>query len=199
MKTIIIAEAGVNHNGDINLAKRLIDVAKECGADLVKFQLYDSNNLATKDAAKAEYQVLVTDSSESQREMLSKLELTEDMMKELILYAKSKGIDIFATGFDIKSVNTLINLGQDRFKIPSGEITNLPLLRHVGRLNKQIIISTGMCELNEVAYALETLITSGTPKEKITILHCTSAYPAPVSDINLNAMQAMQKIFESEI
>jgi N,N'-diacetyllegionaminate synthase len=199
MKTIIIAEAGVNHNGDINLAKRLIDVAKECGADLVKFQLYDSNNLATKDAAKAEYQVLVTDSSESQREMLSKLELTEDMMKELILYAKSKGIDIFATGFDIKSVNTLINLGQDRFKIPSGEITNLPLLRHVGRLNKQIIISTGMCELNEVAYALETLITSGTPKEKITILHCTSAYPAPVSDINLNAMQAMQKIFDISI
>lgn len=199
MNTIVIAEAGVNHNGDINLAKRLIDVAQECGADLVKFQLYDSSNLATKDAAKAEYQVLATDSSESQREMLSKLELTEDMMKELMLYAKAKGISIFATGFDIKSVNTLINLGQEILKIPSGEITNLPLLRHAGRLDKQIIISTGMCELNEIAYAIEILISSGTPKEKITLLHCTSAYPAPMIDVNLNAMQAMQKMFDIPI
>ena len=199
MKTLIIAEAGVNHNSDISQAKKLITIAKECGADLVKFQLFDSNNLVTKDAVKADYQVLVTDSSESQREMLSKLELTGDMMQELILYAKSKGIAIFATGFDIKSVNTLIMLGQEIFKIPSGEITNLPLLRHVGRLNKQIILSTGMSELYEVAYAIETLISSGTPKEKITVLHCTSAYPTPMIDVNLNVMQAMQKMFDISI
>lgn len=199
MKTLIIAEAGVNHNSDISQAKKLIDIAQECGADLVKFQLFDSNNLVTQDAVKADYQVLVTDSSESQREMLSKLELTGDMMQELILYAKSKGIGIFATGFDIKSVNTLIMLGQEIFKIPSGEITNLPLLRHIGRLNKQIILSTGMSELYEVAYAIETLISSGTPKEKITVLHCTSAYPTPMIDVNLNVMQAMQKMFDISI
>ena len=138
MKTLIIAEAGVNHNGDINQAKKLIDIAEESGADLIKFQLYDSNDLVTKDAAKANYQILVTDISESQREMLSKLELTEDMMKELILYTRAKNIGIFATGFDIKSVNTLVNLGQELFKIPSGEITNLPLLRHIGGLNKHV-------------------------------------------------------------
>ena len=199
MKTLIIAEAGVNHNGDINQAKKLIDIAEECGADLVKFQFYDSNNLVTKNAVKANYQILETDSSESQYQMLSKLELTEDMMNELILYAKAKSVGIFATGFDIESINTLIKLGQNRFKIPSGEVTNLPLLRHVGRLNKQIILSTGMCELNEIAYAIEILINSGTPKEKITILHCTSAYPAPMIDINLNAIQSMRKMFDISI
>ena len=199
MKTLIIAEAGVNHNGDINQAKKLIDIAEESGADLIKFQLYDSNDLVTKDAAKANYQILVTDISESQREMLSKLELTEDMMKELIFYTRAKNIGIFATGFDIKSVNTLVNLGQELFKIPSGEITNLPLLRHIGGLNKQIILSTGMCELDEVAYAIKVLISSGTPKEKITVLHCTSAYPTPMSDVNLNAMQTMRKVFDISI
>ena len=199
MKTLIIAEAGVNHNGDINQAKKLIDIAEECGADLVKFQFYDSNNLVTKNAVKANYQILETTSSESQYEMLSKLELTEDMMNELILYAKAKSVGIFATGFDIESINTLIKLGQDMFKIPSGEVTNVPLLRHVGRLNKQIILSTGMCELNEIAYAIEVLINSGTLKEKITILHCTSAYPAPMIDINLNAIQAMRKMFDISI
>jgi N,N'-diacetyllegionaminate synthase len=199
VKTLIIAEAGVNHNGDINQAKKLIDIAEECGADLVKFQFYDSNNLVTKNAVKANYQILETDSSESQYQMLSKLELTEDMMNELILYAKAKSVGIFATGFDIESINTLIKLGQNRFKIPSGEVTNLPLLRHVGRLNKQIILSTGMCELNEIAYAIEILINSGTPKEKITILHCTSAYPAPMIDINLNAIQSMRKMFDISI
>jgi len=195
MKTLIIAEAGVNHNGDIEMAKKLIDIASDCGADLVKFQAYDVNDIATKSAPKADYQILGTGSSESQQLMLTKLALTEEMLKELFAYANKKSIGIFATGFDILSVNTLIKLGQDRFKIPSGEITNLPLLRHIGQLDKQIILSTGMCELTEVEFAIKVLINSGTPKEKITILHCTSAYPAPFTDINLLAMKTMQKKF----
>ena len=199
MKTLIIAEAGVNHNGDVTQAKKLVDVAAECGADLVKFQMFDANNLATKDAPKADYQIHTTNSSESQQTMLSKLALTEDMVKELFAYAKEKNIGIFATGFDVASVNTLIKLGQDRFKIPSGEITNLPLIRYVGQQNKQVLLSTGMCELSEVEFAIKILINSGTLKDNITVLHCTSAYPAPMIDINLNAMQTMQKVFDVSV
>ena len=199
MKTLIIAEAGVNHNGDVTQAKKLVDVAAECGADLVKFQMFDANNLATKDAPKADYQIHTTNSSESQQTMLSKLALTEDMVKELFAYAKEKKIGIFATGFDVTSVKTLIKLGQDRFKIPSGEITNLPLIRYVGQQNKQVLLSTGMCELSEVEFAIKILINSGTLKDNITVLHCTSAYPAPMIDINLNAMQTMQKVFDVSV
>jgi N,N'-diacetyllegionaminate synthase len=199
MRTLIIAEAGVNHNGDITQAKRLVDIATECGADLVKFQMFDANNLATKNAPKADYQIHATNSSESQQTMLSKLALTEDMIKELFAYSEGKNIGIFATGFDILSVKTLIKLGQDRFKIPSGEITNLPLLRYVGQQNEQVFLSTGMCELAEVEFAIKILINSGTRKEKITVLHCTSAYPAPMIDINLNAMQTMQKAFNVSV
>jgi len=199
MKTLIIAEAGVNHNGDITQAKRLVDIAAECGADLVKFQMFDANNLATKDAPKADYQINATNSSESQQTMLSKLVLTEDMVNELFAYSKEKNIGIFATGFDIMSVKTLIKLGQDRFKIPSGEITNLPLLRYIGQQNEQVLLSTGMCELAEVEFAIKILINSGTLKEKITVLHCTSSYPAPMIDINLNAMLTMQKAFNVSV
>jgi N,N'-diacetyllegionaminate synthase len=199
MKTLIIAEAGVNHNGDITQAKRLVDIAAECGADLVKFQMFDANNLATKNAPKADYQIHATNSSESQQTMLSKLALTEDIVKELFAYSEGKNIGIFATGFDILSVKTLIKLGQDRFKIPSGEITNLPLLRYVGQQNERVFLSTGMCELAEVEFAIKILINSGTHKEKITVLHCTSAYPAPMIDINLNAMQTMQKAFNISV
>ena len=199
MKTLIIAEAGVNHNGDVTQAKKLVDVAAECGADLVKFQMFDANNLATKDAPKADYQIHTTNSSESQQTMLSKLALTEDMVEELFAYAKEKNIGIFATGFDVASVNTLIKLGQDRFKIPSGEITNLPLIRYVGQQNKQVLLSTGMCELSEVEFAIKILINSGTLKDNITVLHWTSAYPAPMIDINLNAMQTMQKVFDVSV
>jgi N,N'-diacetyllegionaminate synthase len=131
--------------------------------------------------------------------MLSKLALTEDMIKELFAYSEGKNIGIFATGFDILSVKTLIKLGQDRFKIPSGEITNLPLLRYVGQQNERVFLSTGMCELAEVEFAIKILINSGTHKEKITVLHCTSAYPAPMIDINLNAMQTMQKAFNVSV
>jgi len=199
MKTLIIAEAGVNHNGDITQAKKLVDIAAECGADLVKFQMFDANNLATKKAPKADYQINATNSFESQHSMLNKLALTEGMVKELFTYSKKKNIGIFATGFDILSVKTLIKLGQDRLKIPSGEITNLPLLRYIGQQNEQVFLSTGMCELAEVEFAIKILINSGTQKEKITVLHCTSAYPAPMTDINLNAMQTIQKAFNVSV
>jgi len=192
MKTIIIAEAGVNHNGDISLAKKLIDIAADAGADLVKFQTFKSSKLVTISAPKADYQSLLTGSSESQYTMLNKLELTESMHHELIAHSHSKGIGFFSTGFDIESIDMLIRLGQERIKIPSGEITNLPLLRHVGKMNKEVILSTGMSDLGEVEKAIDILESSGTQKKKITVLHCTSAYPAPMIDINLLAMKTIQ-------
>jgi len=192
MKTIIIAEAGVNHNGDISLAKKLIDIAADAGADLVKFQTFNSSKLVTLSAPKADYQSLLTGSSESQYTMLNKLELTESMHHELIAHSHSKGIGFFSTGFDIESIDMLIRLGQKRIKIPSGEITNLPLLRHVGKMNKEVILSTGMSDLGEVEKAIDILESSGTQKKKITVLHCTSAYPAPMVDINLLAMKTIQ-------
>jgi len=192
MKTIIIAEAGVNHNGDISLAKKLIDIATDAGADLVKFQTFNSSKLVTLSAPKADYQSLLTGSSESQYTMLNKLELTESMHHELIAHSHSKGIGFFSTGFDIESIDMLIRLGQERIKIPSGEITNLPLLRHVGKMNKEVILSTGMSDLGEVEKAIDILESSGTQKKKITVLHCTSAYPAPMIDINLLAMKTIQ-------
>jgi len=192
MKTIIIAEAGVNHNGDISLAKKLIDIAADAGADLVKFQTFKSSKLVTLSAPKADYQSSLTGSSESQYTMLNKLELTESMHHELIAHSHSKGIGFFSTGFDIESIDMLIRLGQERIKIPSGEITNLPLLRHVGKMNKEVILSTGMSDLGEVEKAIDILESSGTQKKKITVLHCTSAYPAPMVDINLLAMKTIQ-------
>ena len=192
MKTIIIAEAGVNHNGDISLAKKLIDIAADAGADLVKFQTFKSSKLVTLSAPKADYQSLLTGSSESQYTMLNKLELTESMHHELIAHSHFRGIGFFSTGFDIESIDMLIRLGQERIKIPSGEITNLPLLRHVGKMNKEVILSTGMSDLGEVEKAIDILESSGTQKKKITVLHCTSAYPAPMVDINLLAMKTIQ-------
>ena len=192
MKTLIIAEAGVNHNGDVLLAKKLIDIAADAGADLVKFQTFNSRNLVTVSAPKADYQSLFTDKSESQYVMLSKLELSESMHHELIAHSHSKGIGFFSTGFDIESIDLLMRLGQERIKIPSGEITNLPLLRHIGKLNKEVILSTGMSDLGEVERAILILESSGTPKKKITVLHCTSAYPAPMEDVNLLAMKTIQ-------
>jgi len=192
MKILIIAEAGVNHNGNILLAKELIDIAADSGADLVKFQTFNSSKLVTLSASKADYQSLLTGSSESQYMMLNKLELTESMHHELIAHSHSKGIGFFSTGFDIESIDMLIRLGQKRIKIPSGEITNLPLLRHVGKMNKEVILSTGMSDLGEVEKAIDILESSGTQKKKITVLHCTSAYPAPMVDINLLAMKTIQ-------
>ena len=195
MKTLIIAEAGVNHNGDINMAKKLIDIAANAGADLVKFQTFSADRLVTHGAAKAEYQIIATNNTESQHGMLRKLELTESMHHELIAHCTSQNIGFFSTGFDVESVNLLVGLGQELFKIPSGEITNLPYLRHIGKLDKTVILSTGMSNMDEIEAAINVLEESGTHRSKITVLHCTTAYPVPISDVNLRAMQSIQNRF----
>jgi N,N'-diacetyllegionaminate synthase len=199
MKTLIIAEAGVNHNGDIEIAKKLIDVAAEAGADLVKFQTFSGDRLATSSAKQAEYQIQNTDIQISQRSMLKKLELDEEEHKVLINHCESAGISFFSTGFDIESVNLLIKLGQKRFKIPSGEITNLPLLRHIGKQGKEVILSTGMSTLDEVGKAIQAIENAGTSRESITVLQCTTAYPTPIEDVNLRAMRSIGEKFNVSI
>ena len=191
-QTLIIAEAGVNHNGDIKLAKKLIDVAVNAGADFVKFQTFNADRLATHAAKKAEYQAQTTDRNETQHEMLRRLELTLAMHHELIAHCKMRKIGFFSTGFDIESVDFLASLGQNLFKIPSGEITNLPYLRHIGRLGKPIILSTGMSNMPEIESAIKALEQAGTLRSKITVLHCTTEYPTPMCDVNLRAMQSIQ-------
>jgi N,N'-diacetyllegionaminate synthase len=195
MRTLIIAEAGVNHNGDLKMAKKMIEIAAHAGADLVKFQTFNADRLVTHDAAKADYQIITTSSTESQQDMLRKLELTESMHRELIAHCSTQNIGFFSTGFDIESINFLVELGQELFKIPSGEITNLPYLRHVGSLGKTVILSTGMSNMSEIEEAIDVLEESGTPRANITVLHCTTAYPVPVKDVNLLAMQSIQNKF----
>ena len=195
MKTLIIAEAGVNHNGDMRIAKNLIEVAAQAGADIVKFQTLNADRMVTSTAAKAEYQILSSNSTETQHTMLQKLELTEAMHRGLIDHCTSLDIRFLSTGFDIKSLDMLLGLGQELFKIPSGEITNLPYLRHIGQFRKNVILSTGMSSMDEIAAAIDILEKSGTPRAKITVLHCTTAYPAPLSDVNLRAMQSIHSEF----
>ncbi|MCE5181754.1 MAG: N-acetylneuraminate synthase [Anaerolineaceae bacterium] len=195
MRTLIIAEAGVNHNGDLGLAKQLIDAAVEAGADLVKFQTFSANRQVTRTAQKADYQIQTTDSNESQHEMLRRLELSTEMHNELIVHCAARNIGFFSTGFDIESVDLLVSLGQDRFKIPSGEITNLPYLRHIGRLGKAVILSTGMATLGEIEAAIDVLEQAGTPRANITVLHCTTEYPTPMAEVNLRAMQSIHAAF----
>lgn len=193
--TLIIAEAGVNHNGDMELAKQLIDAAADAGADIVKFQTFSAEQLATHNSPKADYQGKTTDDSESQFSMLKRLELSSAMHEDLIAYCRSKKIDFFSTGFDIESLNYLASLGAERFKIPSGEITNLPYLRHVGAFGKPVILSTGMSSLGEIEAALEVLEAAGTSRAKITVLHCNTEYPTPMQDVNLNAMCSIHNAF----
>ena len=193
--TLIIAEAGVNHNGDIGLAKQLIDAAAQAGADLVKFQTFNADRQVTRNAKKAAYQTQTSGSNESQHEMLRLLELTEEMHRELIAHCDARNIGFFSTGFDIESINLLLSLGQDHFKIPSGEITNLPYLRHVGQLGKTVILSTGMATLGEIEAALDVLEQAGTGRPKITVLHCTTEYPTPMNEVNLRAMQSIYSAF----
>lgn len=195
MKTLIIAEAGVNHNGDIQLAKQLIDEAADAGADLVKFQTFSATRQVTRSAKKADYQKQTTDGSESQQAMLQRLELTEVMHHELIAHCASRQIGFFSTGFDIQSVDLLVRLGQEHFKIPSGEITNLPYLRHIGQLGKKNILSTGMATLGEIEDAIEVLELAGTPRSMLTVLHCTTEYPTPMAEVNLRAMQSLHAAF----
>lgn len=192
---MIIAEAGVNHNGDIELAKRLIDAAVDAEADLVKFQTFNVEQIASQNAPKADYQTRTTDGAQSQFAMLRQLELSADTHETLIAHCLNRNIGFFSTGFDIKSLNYLASLGAERFKVPSGEITNLPYLRHVGAFGKPVILSTGMATLGEIEAALELLETAGTPRAQITVLHCNTEYPTPMQDVNLRAMCSLRDAF----
>ena len=188
IKTTVIAEAGVNHNGDMALAKELVDVAAEAGADLVKFQTFRAETLLTQSAEKAQYQKNLTAGSESQFEMIKKLELDRDTHVELVDYCKCKNIQFLSTAFDQSSIDFLAELDIPFYKIPSGEITNLPYLRHVARMGKSVVMSTGMATLAEVCAAMKVLLGGGVEKENLTILHCNTEYPTSIRDVNLLAM-----------
>jgi|MDSY01.1.fsa_nt_gb N,N'-diacetyllegionaminate synthase len=194
-RTLIIAEAGVNHNGDIEIAKALVDAAVTAGADLVKFQTFTADRLVTHSSRKADYQLETTDSGQSHYEMLSQLELSKAMHEELFRYCNVMKIGFFSTGFDIQSVDYLYSLGLRVFKVPSGEITNLPYLRHIGALDVDIIMSTGMSTLGEIESALQVLLDAGTDRERISVLLCTSKYPTPIQDVNLRAMRNIGSCF----
>lgn len=194
-QVFIIAEAGVNHNGSLELAKELIDVAVRSGVDAVKFQTFRADKLVSKTAQKAAYQQQTTDASESQYAMIKKLELDITAHHELIAYCKSKNILFLSTPFDHDSIDLLNDLGMNIFKVPSGEITNLPYLRHIGSFRKEVILSTGMADLGEIEDALDVLIASGTLKEQITVLHATTEYPCPIEEVNLRAMQTIAYAF----
>lgn len=194
-RTLVIAEAGVNHNGDIDLAFKLVDAAARAGADMVKFQTFRAQNLVTCSARKAGYQERQTGTEEGQLDMLRRLELDEHAHHRLLSHCQACDIGFLSTGFDIQSVDMLLELGVDWLKIPSGEITNLPYLRHIGGAGKKVILSTGMADLEETREALAVLETAGTPRSSITILHCTTEYPAPMASVNLRAMQTLRNTF----
>ncbi len=189
----IIAEAGVNHNGDLELAKRLIDVAAEAGADAVKFQTFKAEKLVSQNAPKATYQKQTTEAEESQFAMLKKLELDLETHKLLMSHCQERNIMFLSSPFDLDSIDLLNELGIEIFKIPSGEITNLPYLRKIGGLDKDVILSTGMSTMDEIEAAVKILYTAGLKKEQLTILHCNTEYPTPMCDVNLRAMQTLSK------
>jgi N,N'-diacetyllegionaminate synthase len=194
-RTFIIAEAGVNHNGSLEMAFQLIDAAVAAGADAVKFQTFKAEKVISANAPKAGYQKDTTGSDESQLEMAKKLELDETAHIQLYQYCQHKGIQFLSTPFDLESIDLLYRLGLDIFKIPSGEITNLPYLRKLGALKKRLIVSTGMAELGEIEDALDVLTATGTPIENITVLHCNTEYPTPFEDVNLRAMLTIRNAF----
>lgn len=192
-KVLIIAEAGVNHNGDITLARKLIDTAIEAGVDIVKFQTFKSENLVTKSAKMATYQVENTGEEDSQLAMLKKLELKESDFRDLQDYCKSRGIRFFSTGFDIESLIFLKSLNMGLWKIPSGELTNLPYLEFIGECNEPVILSTGMATMEEIEASVKVLINAGTDKKNISVLHCNTDYPTRFEDVHLNAMKDMKQ------
>jgi N,N'-diacetyllegionaminate synthase len=198
-KVIIIAEAGVNHNGDIDLAKKLIKAAAACGADFVKFQTFTASQLVTHNAKKAEYQANATGNITGQYEMLEKLELSLEDFSHLHEYCKECNIGFLSTGFDEGSIKFLVDIGVDFIKIPSGEITNLPYLRFIGGLEKKIILSTGMSNMGEIEDAIDVLESSGANRENIAVLHCNTEYPTPMRDVNLRAMQTIRHAFNVAI
>lgn len=188
-RVIIIAEAGVNHNGNLDLALQLIDSAAEAGADFVKFQTFKAENLVSPLAQKAIYQANNTSESGNQYEMLKKLEIDDDWYPKLIERCSQKGIEFLSTGFDNESIDFLIQLNIPFIKVPSGEITNKPFLRHIAKYNKKILLSTGMSNIDEIRNAINVLETEGISKEQIVVLHCTTEYPTPMNEVNLNALK----------
>ena len=199
-KVIIIAEAGVNHNGDIQVAKKLIDVAVDAGVDYVKFQTFKADSLVSKSAKKAQYQsVNMDDGDDSQYNMLRKLELSHENHLELLSYCSERNIQFFSTAFDVEGVNYLNDLGLSFFKIPSGEITNYPYLRAIALCGKPVIMSTGMCSEIEIKQAMDVLLKFGLKKDNISILHCNTEYPTPMKDVNLKAMLSIQKTFGVQV
>ena len=198
-KVFIIAEAGVNHNGSVLLAKKLIDVAVDAGADAVKFQTFKAKSIVSKNAPKAEYQKTTAIKNETQFEMIKKLELDIDAHRELIKYCNQRGIIFLSSPFGLDSVVFLNKLGLKIFKIPSGEITNMPYLRKIGSLNKRVILSTGMANLDEIGEALDILVSSGTNKQNIIVLHCSTEYYTPMKNANLKAMLTIKDAFKVRV
>jgi N,N'-diacetyllegionaminate synthase len=196
---MIIAEAGVNHNGNLDLARKLIDVAAEAGADVVKFQTFKADSLVTRDAKKANYQIKPDHADESQYAMLKRLELSTEAHHELIAHCALRDIRFLSSPFDIKSVDFLRSIGQQLFKIPSSEITNYPYLLHIGKMGGEVILSTGMSTLEDIEAALSLLESNGTPRHKISILHCTTEYPVPMNEVNLKAMQTIANAFGTRV
>jgi len=195
MRTLIIAEAGVNHNGDVATARALVDAAAAAGADFVKFQTFNADRLASARAPKAPYQRGASGTPGSQREMLRQFELSKAMHEDLIEHCRMRGVEFFSTAFDRESIDLLVDLGVNVFKIPSGELTDLPYLRHVGGHGRRVLLSTGMATLGEIEAAIDALEHAGTRRGLITLLHCTTEYPTPMADVNLLAMLAMRDAF----
>lgn len=198
--TLIIAEAGVNHNGSIEIAKQLVDRAVEAGADYIKFQTFKASKLVTKAAKQAEYQQKnIGREGDTQYQMLKKLELSPESHEVLIAYCKERGIKFFSTAFDFDSIEYLHSLDLGLWKIPSGEVTNYPFLKRIASFNEKTILSTGMCDLQDVRAAVDALYKNGLSKENLTLLHCNTEYPTPFEDVNLKAMDALRKEFGVEV
>ena len=196
-KVLVIAEAGVNHNGSLALAIRLVDEAAMAGADLIKFQTFKTDKLVSQTARQAEYQRrnMGTSADDTQYAMLKRLELSREQHEELVAHCRMRGIRFFSTAFDLDSIDYLHLLNLGLWKVPSGEITNYPYLKKIARYGEPIILSTGMCELSDVEAALQVLLSNGIEKEQITVLHCNTEYPTPMKDVNLKAMQEIGHTF----
>jgi N,N'-diacetyllegionaminate synthase len=197
---IVIAEAGVNHNGDKNIAKRLIEVAATAGCDYVKFQTFKADRLVSRSALKAEYQTRnIEGKAQTQYEMLKQLEMPDEWHEELRNYSIELGIKFLSTGFDEESITLLNNLGMDLFKVPSGEITNLPYLEHIAHFGKPVVLSTGMASIDEIEGAITAMEAVGLTRDKMTVLHCNTEYPTPMKDVNLRAMNHIREVFGVEV
>lgn len=199
-KVIIIAEAGVNHNGDLNMAKKLIDVAADAGVDYVKFQTFKADTIVSPSAKKADYQSKNTgDAQQTQYEMLKALELSDTAHMELIDYCNERGVEFLSSAFDVDGVDYLNKLNLSLFKVPSGEITNYPYLRAIAQSGKPIVLSTGMADMKDIEFALSVLEKYGATRDMITVLHCNTEYPTPMMDVNLHAMNSIKNEFEVKI